>query len=325
MASVGSPTHSAAHAPVRTPVNASGAGLSCWHGHAIHSVIPLGFPVALSPAAAPMAPLFIDVDKAMGVPHSIVLGSSPYTGFHLHGDAAECWLARADLRFRIRPEAITVSRWPEPAEIEYLRTRVLALWLYLVGNPPLHASAVARTGSALAFLGDSGAGKSTLCAAMRRLNFLALADDLLPIALREGEVRIYPGHGYVHLWPDSAVHLLGDIGHLSRIPAQGEKRRVPASAQEPARLRAILCLRRQPDLDQPFLRRLPASAALLETLRHGQMAGCAKLLGLAGRRMQQLSAALRAFEVYEFHYPDRLEALPAACQVVASVLDRVQD
>lgn len=292
-----------------------------WHGYPIRTVIPLGLPEAESGMAAELPALTIEVDEALGMPPSLALRRSVYTGFELHGDAAECWLAREDLRFRIRPEGIRLSAWPEPAEVEYLRTRVLALWLHQVGAPPLHASAVARKGSALAFLGVSGAGKSTLCAAMRGEGFEALADDLLPIALDRGEVRIYPGHGHVHLWPDSAEHLLGDISHLARIPAQGEKRRVPASAEAPARLRAVLCLRRQPPLDEARLRRLPGPVALLELLRHGQMAGCAKLLGLAGTRMQQLSAALGAFAVYELSYPDRLDALPETCRMVASLLE----
>ncbi|MCE7932045.1 MAG: hypothetical protein DYH17_11795, partial [Xanthomonadales bacterium PRO6] len=216
-----------------------------WHGHPIRSALALDLPRAAS--GAPLAPLTIAVDGELADPPARPLWRSAYTGFELHADRTGCWLARPDLRIRIQPDAIVLSATPDAIALEYLRTRVLALWLHLIAAPPIHASAVARDGVALAFLGASGAGKSTLCAAMRAHGCTPLADDLLPLAAGVEGVPVYPGHGGLHLWPDSARHLLGDIAQLPRIPAQGEKRRLAAPAQtRAARLRAVLLLRRGP-------------------------------------------------------------------------------
>lgn len=296
----------------------AGQRVYAWHGHPIRSCLDLDWPLAT--ATTPLAPLRVAVDASLGEPPGDPLRQSPWTGFRLHADGEGCWLARADLRVRIQPAQITLSARPDAAGLEYLKTRVLALWLHLIDAPPIHASAVARDGSALAFLGASGAGKSTLCAAMHALGWQPVADDLLPIAADADGVRVYPGHGHVHLWPDSARHLLGDIERLARVPGQGDKRRLPAASAAPARLHAILLLQRDGDLRTPTCTRLRGPPALLALLKHGQMAGCAELLGLGGRRLVRFGAALAHVGVHEFAYPDALDALPAACALAGSLL-----
>lgn len=294
-----------------------------WHGFEIRSELALGLPPA-NGATAGRSTLRIAVDAGLGAPQHAELRRSPHTGFGLHADACGGWLVRPDLRIRIAVDTILLSRPPERTEIEYLNTRVLALWLHLIGAPPIHASAVARAGRALAFMGPSGAGKSTLSAAMRTLGYAALADDLLPIAPTPAGVDVHPGHGYLHLWPASARALVRAFADLPRVPGQGEKRRLAAGAGTPAaRLAAIVLLQRSTQTRSPRSFRLSGTDALFAMLAHGQMAGFAELLGLGGLRMQRFGAALAHVQVHRLEYPDDLAALPAACAYADELLDAV--
>lgn len=78
---------------------------------------------------------------------------------------------------------------------------LLALQLYLRGSTVLHASAVERDGTAIAFVGHSGMGKSTLAALMCAAGARVVSDDVVPVAdgarprvpLGATELRLRPG------------------------------------------------------------------------------------------------------------------------------------
>ena len=78
---------------------------------------------------------------------------------------------------------------------------LLALQLYLRGRTVLHASAVERDGTAVAFLGHSGMGKSTLAALLCAAGARVVSDDVVPVAsgdwplvpLGATELRLRPG------------------------------------------------------------------------------------------------------------------------------------
>ena len=67
---------------------------------------------------------------------------------------------------------------------------------------PMHASAVARNGVAVAFVGRSGGGKSTLTYACLRRGFDLLSEDVLHCSLRPG-MRYWGNGGQVRLLPDA--------------------------------------------------------------------------------------------------------------------------
>jgi len=71
------------------------------------------------------------------------------------------------------------------------------------GLLPLHASAVAVGGRAIAFTGQPGAGKSTTAAALRQRGFAMVADDTLVLDTAAEQPRCLPGHKRLKLWPDS--------------------------------------------------------------------------------------------------------------------------
>ncbi|WP_152187696.1 phosphoenolpyruvate carboxykinase (ATP) [Georgenia satyanarayanai] len=67
---------------------------------------------------------------------------------------------------------------------------LLALQLYLRGSAVLHASAVERDGTAVAFVGHSGMGKSTLAALLCAQGARVVSDDVVPVTT--GDVPLVP-------------------------------------------------------------------------------------------------------------------------------------
>jgi len=287
-----------------------------WHGCDISSALPLGF-ASVGSATEALASLRVDHDAGLGMPTSALLRESRFTGYRLHADGADaCWLVRDSDRMHLTREQIRLT--PAPAisdELEYLRTRALALWLHLVGLHPIHASAVAKNGRAVALVGDSGAGKSTLAAAMACLDYQILADDLLPLGIRQGAVPVYPGARTLRLWPDSAGHFHAHPASLPRVTEASEKRELVVAAAPSAvpHLRAVFLLNRALPTAEIAIEALPASKALLALIANGQMAGPAELLGLGGARLRAYTEVLRHVRVFSLHYPADYARLPEVC------------
>lgn len=94
-----------------------------------------------------------------------------------------------------------------------------ALLRHLHGETSLHASAVARDGRALAFLGRSGAGKSTLAAWLCRSHgFALLADDVSRLELGSKDVIVEPTE-VDHWLDDRSARAVGIPGAA---PAEGK-------------------------------------------------------------------------------------------------------
>jgi hypothetical protein len=293
-----------------------------WHGCEIQSSLPLAFPVSSSDGT-PLRKLRISSDGDLQSPTGTMLAQSAFTGYRLYREQDGCWLVRDEDRIHLSRDEIRISPAPtESEQLEYLRMRALALWLHLVEMPPLHASAVARNGHALALVGDSGAGKSTLAAALTRAGYCLYADDLLPLALHAGQVAVHPGGLHLRLWPDSAQQFHAEALALPRVGPDTTKRQLNFESVSPAdapRLRAIFLLQRGGPDSAIRIEKLPGSKALLALLANGQMAGPAELLGLGASRMQIFAEVLRSVCVYELHYPSDFALLPEVC----AALDRV--
>jgi hypothetical protein len=99
----------------------------------------------------------------------------------------------------------------------YLLGSILGAVLYMRGIIPLHASAVLTEKGAVLIAGVSGAGKSTLAHALQQRGFTALTDDVAPVHVSGGEVRIYPGYGEFKLWQDSLDNSARQSQALSRV------------------------------------------------------------------------------------------------------------
>jgi hypothetical protein len=128
--------------------------------------------------------------------------------FGITSDGNQIWCAR--------PSGATV----EDAAV-YLRGAVLAFVLRLRGVLCLHASAIAVGTSAIAIVGAHNAGKSTMAAALVKLGYRLLSDDVAAIDERDGEFCVRSGYSRVNLWPDAARLLYGDELCLPRMTPSG--------------------------------------------------------------------------------------------------------
>src|SRR5436309_3361605 len=79
------------------------------------------------------------------------------------------------------------------AELRFLGP-VMSYWFERRGLPTLHASAVAVSGRAVAFLSRHGGGKSGLAAAMVQTGCPLLADDLVVLEEREESWEVRPAY-----------------------------------------------------------------------------------------------------------------------------------
>lgn len=87
---------------------------------------------------------------------------------------------------------------------------VLAAVLQQRGVTTLHASSVATTAGAVAFVGHRGAGKSSLAGALMKLGYPVMADDITGVSLEDGKPWAVPGFPRLRLLGDS-VQSLGAV------------------------------------------------------------------------------------------------------------------
>ncbi len=122
---------------------------------------------------------------------------------------------------------------PEPgADLTEVRRLLLSSPLGALllqrGLLAFHASAVAREGAGVLFLGGPCAGKSTAAAQLRARGFRLLADDLAAVKIdAQGQPWILPGPAEQKLWPDSLTALGHDRAAFPRVRADLRKRLVP--------------------------------------------------------------------------------------------------
>ncbi|CAN5359816.1 hypothetical protein BH09PSE1_BH09PSE1_04980 [soil metagenome] len=85
---------------------------------------------------------------------------------------------------------------------------VMAILLHRRGLLTLHGSAINIEGRAAVFLGDKGAGKSTTAAALVQAGYPLVTDDIVAVALGQGETPlVWPGYPQVKL-TDNATEAL---------------------------------------------------------------------------------------------------------------------
>jgi hypothetical protein len=119
------------------------------------------------------------------------------------------------------------ATWPEPLTLDdtatYLLGPIIGFVLRLRGVVPLHASAVAADGWALALVGPAGAGKSTTAAAFALRGLPVLSDDVVPLDPRDEGLFVAPGNPRLRLWPASARVLFGAADALPRLTPNWDK------------------------------------------------------------------------------------------------------
>ena len=198
--------------------------------------------------------------------------------------------------------------------------RVLATALHLAGILPLHGSAVAIGGNALAFVAPKTFGKSTLALALANAGATFLSDDTLPV--EPGVVpHARPGVDHVRLWDDSASRLVASR-RLDSDTASG-KHVVPmrgsvAHTRTPLAAVYMLAPVKQADGNNAArrerLRAVPATVALVRHAKLGSLLGGIE----AARLLDQASRVAHVVPVFHLEIARDLDRLPEAVATIMS-------
>ena len=135
----------------------------------------------------------------------------PKLGYRIWGPRyGACLLDSAGDRLLGSPGSGGISAWQR-----LLIAQALPFAAVLHGLEVLHASAVARNGEAVAFLGRSGSGKTSLALSLCRRGAEFLTDDVLALERVDGELIGHPGAPVAAIETAEADRL-GQIGRCLR-------------------------------------------------------------------------------------------------------------
>jgi hypothetical protein len=226
------------------------------------------------------------------------------------------------------------ASWPDQLPLEnttsYLVGPVLGLLLRQRGVICLHASAVAIQDGGVAFVGPAGAGKSTTAAALSRLGYAVLSDDIVAVEEQDGAFYVVAGHPQVSLWPESVKMLYGSAEALPRFSPGWEKRRLGLGDQgtrfesRALPLQAIYLLgNRRPDA-APSVEAMRPQAALLDLVANTY---ANKVLDREMRAREfdvlgRLATTVPIRRVFPHSDPNRV---PDLCRVIEADLIAVKD
>ena len=194
----------------------------------------------------------------------------------------------------------------------------MGLLLQQRGLVPLHASAMAINGAAVAIAGDSGVGKSTTAHALHARHHVLVTDDIAALSCDHGQVTIRPGHAALRLWPDSLVRVDVNPAAHQRLRADTQKRRVDLSsgvATEPLCLASfvVLC-----DGDEERLERLSAPHAAFELLRHFYYPELTGAVVSPSNLLQQCGDLAERLAVYRLHRRKMEDAIDGMVTLIES-------
>lgn len=195
---------------------------------------------------------------------------------------------------------------------------VMRTVLSRLGLVSFHAAALVKQDAAILIMGQKGAGKSSLSAALTRVGWQLIADDLVRIVERNGHCLATAGRTVPRVNADTARALGFDPARLAtrwtNPRAAGNKFVLPAPAAgtlpSEVPIRAVLLLDpRGPDLETADWRRLSGAQAL-----PGLVANLTPdPLNLSARptrdAMRLISGLLRQAEICRVCLPDRLDVL----------------
>lgn len=112
----------------------------------------------------------------------------------------------------------------------YLLGSAMGALLQQRGLLPLHASAVAVGGRAVAFIAPAGSGKSTIAMHLQHRGHRVICDDICAVEVREGRARLRPGLRNLKLWRASLGAIARTPDGLEPVLIDMDKYRVPVDA-----------------------------------------------------------------------------------------------
>lgn len=247
------------------------------------------------------------------------------------------WWFDSAATVHVSADARLVSVLPEPGADDRTLSMILtgplaAFVMYRLGQPTLHASAVATPHGAVAFLGASGYGKSTMAAAFaNRLEMPLLADDLMPLRSEQDGIYVRPSLPVMKLWATSVENALGfRASGLPNVTAYWDKKFVRLDddgglmAHAPARLRAMYVLDRYTPSDSDTavrIRRLNGRQALTTILAQMPLGSFLQPAEATGF-LPFVAKVVRQAPLRVLSYPGDFAHLDATC---ARILDDVAE
>jgi hypothetical protein len=199
----------------------------------------------------------------------------------------------------------------------YLLGPALAVLLHQRQLLVLHASAVSVNGQAVAFAAQKGEGKSTFAAAMHSRGHPLVADDLLPVDLRDPQrLLVQPGFPQLKLMPEAAAQLSAAPADLPRLHPEFEKRAQAARRdfpRDPLPLARIFILE---SWDADSIEPIPPQERFIELVRHSYLAPLLGMTGEAANHFKQVEALAQRVPVLRLKRRRLLSALPDAARLV---------
>lgn len=226
------------------------------------------------------------------------------------------WTGFAAVRVRGGRE-ITVDPCPD-VSLPLLRMTVLgpvfSALLFQRGFFPLHASALAIRGRAIAITGTAGAGKSSLAAAMRARGHHVVADDVTATQIVDGHAQVFAGPPRLKLDPAILDWLGESSDELPPAPGDDDKVEYPVEGvplEQPLPLRGIYVLGDGPS---PRVDPLSEQEAFLEISRNCHRVEL--MVGAAGPRsyMHRCAELARRIPVYRLVRPRSIDRLAELAQ-----------
>lgn len=208
----------------------------------------------------------------------------------------------------------------QPIEDETLAGWVTGIFMSVVlrqrGYVVLHASAIARDGEAVAFLGRAGQGKSTMAEFGRSQGYDVLTDDVLAVRVEDGQAWAYPSYPYIRL-RNNARQFAADYDDLPTLDWKDGRRvrRLDGAPTDRVRLLRIYVLEGAAEAVESVAP-LSGAEAVLNVIPHARSKDLLSDPPYPGRLVEQLGDLLRAVPIAHLRRVRSLDRLP---QLLATV------
>lgn len=227
----------------------------------------------------------------------------------VRSDDGGLWLNIPDMiAMRIeRGERITYAPYPA-ARDDDVRAFVLGSGLGAIlmqrDNLVLHANAIAMPdGAALICMGQSGAGKSTTAAALMKLGYTVLTDDVCAVGA-DGVIR--PGIPRLKLCQDAIVKLGLDASRLACSDGTTYKRSLPFDAHDERLIQrpALAILLETGKVERVEARELSQSERFVALRNNLYRPAYCQALGLEPHYLRRLAALAATITAYRVTRPE---------------------
>lgn len=198
----------------------------------------------------------------------------------------------------------------------YLLGSAMGALLQQRGLLPLHASAVAVDGRAVAFIAPAGSGKSTIAMHLQHRGHRVICDDICAVEVADGVARLRPGLRNLKLWRASLGAIARTPDGLEPVLADMDKYRVPVDAPAEDRVFDLAAVVLLGWGEEPAIAPLPgaeAVGALIANTFRGQFVAP---MGRQAAHWRQCLDLFNAVGVHRLVRPRVLDRLAEASDLV---------